>query len=63
VLKNIKTGKIGGVEIKSSVEEFMRNRVDQSSKDLYINRYGAGATGQHSGLWIEDTIRILWDLK
>jgi RHS repeat-associated protein len=63
ILRNPETGLIGGIEVKSSLGAF--NRFDaatrrQFSADWWINKFGAEAVGQYSGLRIDNTIKILW---
>lgn len=64
VLRNLDTGNVGGVEIKSTVgafERFDRAARQQFSADRWINTHGADAVGQFEGLSIDNTLKILWE--
>src|SRR5260370_15290617 len=63
VLEDPNTGLNYGVEIKSSVGAFNRNDAaarQQFAADRWINQYGAVGIGQHHGLKIAGTAKILW---
>lgn len=63
ILRNLETGQVGGVEVKSSLGAF--NRFDAAARqqfaaDRWINQFGAEAVGQNAGLRIDNTIKLLW---
>lgn len=63
VLRNLETGKVGGIEIKSTKGAF--DRFDKAARqqfagDRWINTHGADAVGQFEGLSIDHTMKILW---
>lgn len=60
VVENLATGKIGGVEIKSTMGAFGRFDPLQFAADRWINTFGAKAVGRFDGLVIHDTIKIKW---
>jgi len=64
VIRNPLTGKIGGVEIKSSAEEFAKLKPEQFAADRWINRFGAKAVGKNAkaaGVTsIDHTVKIQW---
>ncbi len=68
VLRDPKTGKASGVEVKSSEGAMNRNDVgsrQQFAADRYINRQAISgkrvvAIGQHTGTEIESTYKIRW---
>ena len=48
VLRNPMTGRVGGVEIKSTPEEFAKTNPSQAAADRYINTFGAKAVGKNA---------------
>lgn len=65
VLRNLQTGEIGGVEIKSSQAAFDRFDAaarQQSAADRFVSRNGAVATGRFEGVEIDSAIKILWEI-
>ncbi len=67
VLLRDATGKVHGVEIKSTIREFEKLRPQQTAADKYINRWGASAVGEKAkdlGVSrIESMTKILWGAK
>lgn len=65
VLKHSQTGKIGGIELKSSSSEFYKFRADQFAKDRWINQFGADTYGQEATAGkvtrIDYTMKVLWE--
>jgi RHS repeat-associated protein len=66
LLRDPKTGKISGVEIKSTPDAFNRFNAQQNAADRYINRYGANAVGDKAkdlGVSRVDSItKVLWEV-
>jgi hypothetical protein len=65
LLRDPRTGKISGVEVKSTLEEFNRFNAQQNAADRYINRFGAravGAKAERLGITDLDSMtKILWE--
>lgn len=65
LLRDPRTGKISGVEVKSTLEEFNKFNAQQNAADRYINRFGARAAGEKAkdiGVTSLDSMtKILWE--
>lgn len=48
VLRNPQTGRVGGVEIKSTPREFAKRNASQAAADRWINTFGARAVGRNA---------------
>jgi RHS repeat-associated protein len=67
LVRNTETGKIHGVEVKSTDAEFDKLNPQQAAADKWINAQGARATGQKAkdlGITrIEGMVKIRWEVK
>jgi hypothetical protein len=65
VLRDPRTGEVGAVEVKSTLDEFSKFNKQQFSADRWINRFGAEAVGENAGAAgvtrIESTVKVLWE--
>ncbi len=65
VLRNSETGQVGGIEIKSSMEEFLKFKKEQFAADRYINQTGAEAVGENARAAgvrrIDSVMKVLWE--
>jgi hypothetical protein len=62
------SGSIGGVELKSTEQEFDRSRTSQETKDSWINRVGGTITGKNAdalkeaGIYrIDNIVKVCWE--
>jgi hypothetical protein len=67
VIRDPVSGRILGVEVKSSVDAFLRNDEaarQQFAADRWLNREGGlDAIGKGKGIHIDEAIKILWELR
>jgi hypothetical protein len=63
ILQEPVTGLIGGVEIKSSLPAF--ERLDEAARrqidaDRWLNIVGGTSIGQRFGIYIDNTLELMW---
>jgi hypothetical protein len=67
VLRDPKTGQMGGIEIKRTLSEFNDTMTKQADADTYVNRFGGemfGTSAENSGVAgqrLGFAAKIYWD--